>query len=132
MYPCLDSCTVSCVAMSGIENNTSQRETVVEEVHPSFIFIIPSSLKISQKKNCLCVFQMCVRLNNVRTMKNFLSTLVETAVQNALDPGPGVDGTVMAVADFSNPGPSFAIDGQGNSEPTTSGLLTGCMQYLHG
>ena len=66
---------------------------------------------------------MCVRLNNVRTMKKLLPTLVETAVQSVLAPGPGTDFNDMAVADLSNtwPSPSLASTSQQNDEPSTSG-----------
>ncbi len=63
-----------------------------------------------------CALQMCVRLNNVRTMKKLLPTLIETAVQNVLAPGPGIDFNDMAVADSS-----VATTSREYDEPSTSG-----------
>ena len=63
---------------------------------------------------------MCVRLNNVRSMKKLLSTLVEAAVQSVLAPGSGTDFNAMAVSDM--PG-LLPTTGKGNDEPSTSGAL---------
>ena len=60
---------------------------------------------------------MCIRLNNVRTIKTLLSTLVEAAVQNVLTPGPGTEFYEMDVSDMSNPWPSTS---KGDDEPSTS------------
>ena len=58
---------------------------------------------------------MCVRLNNVRTMKKLLPTLIETAVQNVLAPGTGVDFNDMAVPDSN-----LATTNIENGGPSTS------------
>lgn len=54
-------------------------------------------------------------------MKKLLPTLVETAVQSVLAPGPATDFNDMAVADLSNTCPSLASTSQKNDEPSTSG-----------
>ena len=60
---------------------------------------------------------MCVRLNNVRTIKILLSRLVETAVGNVLAPGSGTDFNSFAVFDVSN----LTISEEESKKPSTSG-----------
>ncbi|XP_028391251.1 uncharacterized protein LOC114516081 isoform X2 [Dendronephthya gigantea] len=91
------NCATSCVSMSRIENNTSQSERVVEE--------------------------MCVRLNNVRTMKNLLTTLIENAVQNVLFSSPDVECNLMSVSDMSNTWSSVASTSHENNPPSSPASL---------
>ena len=58
---------------------------------------------------------MCVRVNNVRTIKNLLASLIETAVQSVLEPGSCSDIEHDVIPVGETPSTSSTSDQNGKS-----------------